>query len=84
MMSRTDKPWPFPTSTHHPPAQPGAVDVVQPSEKALDHGIEESFPASDPPSVGVTVVRETPEGEGTKPANKTPNAGDDDAEGAKN
>lgn len=48
--------FPFPTSADH-----GARASVEhspttevPSEDALDHGIEESFPASDPVSVSVT------------------------------
>lgn len=46
---------PFPTSDNHPvnaePAQ--APQTAEPTEDALDNGIEESFPASDPVSVSV-------------------------------
>lgn len=49
-------PFPFPTAESH-----GAVEAASPlpiteapTEDALDHGIEESFPASDPVSVSVT------------------------------
>lgn len=48
--------WPFPTSEHHPPADPAKPLPEEPTEDALDHGIEESFPASDPVSVTVTTV----------------------------
>lgn len=51
-----DKPWPFPTADHHPPADPAKPLPEEPTEDALDHGIEESFPASDPVSVTVTTV----------------------------
>lgn len=50
-------PFPFPTADHHdaPPRieQPVLQDT---SEDALDAGVEESFPASDPVSVTVTKV----------------------------
>ncbi len=41
----------FPTKDHHPAARPPAPKVSTPSEDALDQGISESFPASDPVSV---------------------------------
>ena len=49
-------PYPFPTSLRHdPPAvQPTRPVDHAPDEGAIDHGIEESFPASDPVSVNVT------------------------------
>lgn len=48
-------PFPFPTTERHPAHPPEAVPVTEePTEDALDHGIEESFPASDPVSVSVT------------------------------
>ncbi len=51
--------FPFPTSSN--PSQGKAVTakpVQQPaSEEALDSGVEESFPASDPVSVTVTKVK---------------------------
>ena len=55
-MTDTKRPWPFPTAENHPPAEPAAPVTVEPTEDALDHGIEESFPASDPVSVTVTTV----------------------------
>ena len=55
--SATDTPaFTFPTADRHDenalPASAPKVD--HPTEEALDHGIEESFPASDPVSVSVT------------------------------
>ena len=62
-MNRSDSdPFPFPTSERHdqPPAQ-HVRPVEQPlTEDALDHGIEESFPASDPVSVNVTKATTAP------------------------
>ncbi|MDB5828059.1 MAG: hypothetical protein JWQ73_2279 [Variovorax sp.] len=53
----TTTPFPFPTAEDHdnPPVieQPVLQDT---SEDALDAGVEESFPASDPVSVTVTKV----------------------------
>lgn len=48
--------FPFPTAKNHRAnAEPAhAPKTEAPSEDALDHGIEESFPASDPVSVSVT------------------------------
>ena len=52
-----NKAWPFPTAANHPAAAPSALARVEhPSEDALDHGIEESFPASDPVSVSVSKI----------------------------
>ena len=53
----TPPPFPFPTSEKHdaPPQTQQAV-LQDTSEDALDAGIEESFPASDPVSVTVTKV----------------------------
>jgi hypothetical protein len=49
--------WPFPTAANHPPADPSVVArVEEPTEDALDHGIEESFPASDPVSVSISKI----------------------------
>lgn len=57
MEDQSDVPFPFPTADNHdaPPhiEQPVIQDT---SEDALDAGIEESFPASDPVSVTVTKV----------------------------
>jgi hypothetical protein len=49
-------PFPFPTAERHPasPAVSTQPAIEVPTEDALDHGIEESFPASDPVSVSVT------------------------------
>jgi hypothetical protein len=48
--------FPFPTADNHDAhATPASAPKVEhPTEEALDHGIEESFPASDPVSVSVT------------------------------
>lgn len=70
------RPWPFPTADHHPPADPAAPVPTQPSEEALDHGIQESFPASDPVSVTVTTVPD-PAPAGTPPPAAEPPAGED-------
>ena len=49
--------FPIPTSGGHPDHATESRPVEQePTETALDHGIEESFPASDPVSVGVSRV----------------------------
>ena len=58
-MTDSKRPWPFPTAEHHPPADPSKPLPEEPTEDALDHGIEESFPASDPVSVTVTTVPST-------------------------
>ena len=47
-------PFPFPTAERHDAVPPARTVVEEPTEDALDHGIEESFPASDPVSVSVT------------------------------
>jgi hypothetical protein len=49
--------FPFPTTDKHPKpttAPASAPVTTTPTEPALDHGIEESFPASDPVSVSVS------------------------------
>ncbi|MEZ2299263.1 hypothetical protein [Variovorax sp. RCC_210] len=58
-MSSEQKAFPFPTADNHGQPDPqGAKPVAQPaSEEALDSGVEESFPASDPVSVTVTKVK---------------------------
>jgi hypothetical protein len=61
--------FPFPTSENHGQAPADAAKPVpQPSsEEALDSGVEESFPASDPVSVTVTKVKlPSVKGEGEK------------------
>ena len=55
MTDASNSPWPFPTSADHaPPALPEKPTLVEPSEGAIDSGVEESFPASDPVSVTVS------------------------------
>lgn len=51
--------FPFPTSDNHspPPAEAAKPTPEPASEEALDSGVEESFPASDPVSVTVTKVK---------------------------
>jgi len=48
----------FPTATDHPatPHEKVIITTEDPSEDAIDNGIEESFPASDPVSVTVTKI----------------------------
>lgn len=47
--------WPFPTAASHAPLPlPEKPSLIDPSEDAIDSGIEESFPASDPVSVTVS------------------------------
>lgn len=52
------EPFPFPTADNHAerPAETVKPVTEEPTEDALDHGIEESFPSSDPVSVSVTRV----------------------------
>jgi hypothetical protein len=56
---KEQKAFPFPTSANHgKPPEEAAKPTEQPlSEEALDSGVEESFPASDPVSVTVTKVK---------------------------
>ena len=55
---KEQKPFPFPTSENHGKPADHGKPVEQPaSEDALDSGVEESFPASDPVSVTVTKVK---------------------------
>jgi hypothetical protein len=57
-MADTAGAFPFPTADSHPahPVPESRPVEQEPSEPALDHGIEESFPASDPVSVAVSKV----------------------------
>lgn len=90
--------FPFPTAENHVP--PGDAEhspaTEVPSEVALDHGLEESFPASDPVSVSVTklvpvsAVTEVPsstsvageEDPGAADDLQTPHPGDEAAPGS--
>lgn len=58
-MTTSEKAFPFPTSKNHgkPAVEPAKPVEQAPSEEALDSGVEESFPASDPVSVTVTKVK---------------------------
>lgn len=58
MATTSTEPFPFPTSEKHdaPPDQDAKPVTEETSEDALDNGVEESFPASDPVSVTVTKV----------------------------
>jgi len=74
-MNKSEDAFPFPTSERHEPPRPQPVrPVEQPlTEDALDHGIEESFPASDPVSVNVTKAAPAPHpATGTQPAPEDP------------
>lgn len=58
MEQKTKTPFPFPTSEDHSRSVDDGKPIEQPaSEEALDSGVEESFPASDPVSVTITKVR---------------------------
>lgn len=56
--SPSTAPFPFPTHDDHAPrAELTSQTVTEaPTDEALDNGIEESFPASDPVSVSVSKV----------------------------
>jgi hypothetical protein len=71
--------FPFPTAKNHPAdAKPAhAPKTEAPSEDALDHGIEESFPASDPVSVSVTKLVPVAEAEHSTQATESV-AGEED------
>lgn len=79
MAAPSPEAFPFPTAAQHdavnvPSAPDRATDadpaIEQPSESALDHGVEESFPASDPVSVTVSRVAPRP----TPPAGQAKDA----------
>jgi len=63
----TQGPFVFPTAEHHPApgTLPEAAADPAPSEPAIDHGLEETFPASDPVSVSPTKVPPAPRSSGT-------------------
>ena len=71
--------FPFPTTEDHPvDAEPAHAPTTEsPTEDALDHGIEESFPASDPVSVSVTKLVPTRAGI-TPPSSEESVAGEED------
>ncbi len=48
--------FPFPTADRHDKVEPTKPVEQDPSEDAIDQGVEESFPASDPVAVSVTKV----------------------------
>ncbi len=52
----------FPTADQHD-AQPDTTAAVEvdPSEDAIDQGVAESFPASDPVAVSITKVERKPD-----------------------
>jgi hypothetical protein len=58
MVQPASTPFPFPTAEKHDrlPVTAPAAAAPLPSEAALDHGLEESFPASDPVSVSTVQV----------------------------
>lgn len=61
MPEESSKPFPFPTADSHDKLpEPAKPVVLEPSEDALDAGVEESFPASDPVSVTVSKVLPKP------------------------
>ena len=57
MGTTSTEPFPFPTAEkHEAPAEQQKPVTEEPTEAALDNGVEESFPASDPVSVTVDKV----------------------------
>ena len=56
MAEPSDTPFPFPTTTSHDKPIVQQPVIQHTSEDALDAGVEESFPASDPLSVTVSKV----------------------------
>ena len=58
MPEADQKAFPFPTADKHETRQaPAEPSAPEPSEDAIDQGIEESFPASDPVSVTTDKVK---------------------------
>lgn len=55
---KSPKPFVFPTADSHPPTpnETPPPTVQETSEGAIDEGIQETFPASDPVSVTVSKV----------------------------
>lgn len=64
MTDKKPEDFPFPTTGKHD-AKPDALQPVEqhPSEAAIDQGVAESFPASDPVSVSVTKVERKADGD---------------------
>ena len=59
--------FPFPTAEKHDTPPEGAETQKKvPSDRALDKGVAESFPASDPVSVSVTKIDDNGEEAGHK------------------
>ena len=57
MGTTSTDPFPFPTADkHEAPVEHQKPVQEEPTEQALDNGVEESFPASDPVSVTVDKV----------------------------
>lgn len=66
MTQKAPEDFPFPTADKHDAPDPSIQPVQQePSEDAIDQGVEESFPASDPVSVSITKIERT-EGDDSK------------------
>lgn len=64
MSANTPRDFPFPTADKHEPKDDSIEPVDQtPSEDAIDQGVEESFPASDPVSVSVTKIERKQDGD---------------------
>ena len=63
MNENAPKDFEFPTTDKHD-ATPETVESVEkePSESAIDQGVAESFPASDPVSVSITKVERKDDG----------------------
>ena len=62
-MTATTKDFVFPTADKPDVAGEPTQEVErEPSEDAIDQGVEESFPASDPVSVNVTKIERSDDG----------------------
>ncbi len=67
MSNEPAKDFPFPTADQHDAKDTSIEPVEQePSESAIDQGVEESFPASDPISVSVTKIERKGDDDGAK------------------
>ncbi|MDB5896170.1 MAG: hypothetical protein JWQ88_3701 [Rhodoferax sp.] len=75
-------PFPFPTADNH--GTPGSVPQTPPeapSEGSIDHGVAESFPASDPVSVAVTKIDKPSDADDVSPPIEVSAGGEDLANG---